>query len=106
MDNKEWLSKLKVGDEVIVSRWNQPDRLEKVTKRTPSGRLTVGGLDYNSDGSIRGGDRYARASLAEATQERRDKAEDYALTQHLFSLKWHAVSLETKRAIDALLKGE
>lgn len=52
MDN--WLQSLKVGDKVLVCR-KRPDKtvVEKVVSRiTPTGRIIVDGIRYESDGTV------------------------------------------------------
>lgn len=69
-DQREgWLARLNVGDPVIVANYYN-ESVSKVTKITPSGRITVGHVVYSPDGSEFGNSRsYHPYCLREATPE-------------------------------------
>ena len=64
----------KVGDLVVVSsRWSE--KVLKVEKITPTGRVKVGGLYYTTSGSQIGGDTWDRGYIVPATEEMIDNIE-------------------------------
>lgn len=64
----------KVGDLVVVSsRWSE--KVLKVEKITPTGRIKVGGSYYTKDGSMIGGDAWDRSRIIPATEEMIDSIE-------------------------------
>lgn len=72
MDYKEWLSQLKVGDKVIISRAHWGSKMSKVEKITPSGMIKVDGRMFNKDGRERGNNGYSgfpQGTLEEATEQ-------------------------------------
>lgn len=63
-----WLAELKVGDWVFIDRWPYSN-LRKIEKITPTGRITVDGIVFNSGGwAISGSD----SRLSAATKEKVD----------------------------------
>jgi len=65
----DWIKKLKAGDTVIIhGKWS--DRLAKIDKITPTGKIKIGDTHYSPDGySIGNGTRLYVTSLCEATPE-------------------------------------
>lgn len=110
MERQEWLASLKPGDDVIVSGTGpDSDRLLKVHRRTPSGRIIVsyGGMrtaEFNPDGFERGNNGWRRGMLIEPTKERRAAIEQRELSRRIERVNFRALDIDTLRAIAALLK--
>lgn len=65
MEDKKWISELKVGNLVFIGNY-----LTRVEKITPTGRIKVMGQYYNPQtGYVMGGDVFSVSQLREATNE-------------------------------------
>jgi len=101
MDKQEWIKTLKVGDEVAIrsyQRWGgSPYSLTMINKITPTGRLKLdNGLEFNADGSMRGGDTWTISSDIEpVTDDVLSVIHKYKLVSSvekgLDRFKWQAV---------------
>lgn len=77
MEGMEWLSQLKVGDKVIISRAHWGSKVSTVEKITPTEMIKVDKRMFNKDGRERGNRGYSgfpQASLVEATEDSIQKA--------------------------------
>lgn len=88
---------------IVAGRWND-ETVCVVERRTPSGRIVVGGVEFNPDGWER---RRARISdksrLLESTPERLDKIRARALRLRLSKTNWSALDLARLEQIAAVL---
>lgn len=80
MENKEWLSSLKLGDKVVVCSWSWSYSLRynesTVEKITPKGFIKVNGLLYNpNNGYLRGSG--GSKLLCPDDKETKEKVKDY-----------------------------
>lgn len=66
---RDWIKNLKIGDLVFVNH-RVYSSLQKVEAITPAGNIKVNGILFNQNGSERGGDRWDRFYLSEATPEK------------------------------------
>lgn len=99
----DWLDKLKVGDEVVVTGREHP-YVTKVARLTATLVITTkGGKFRRSSGDSSGGNMWDRCSLYEPTQERRDEVGRQNLASHLRQVQWKDYPLDKLRAIFQLL---
>lgn len=96
-----WITKLKVGDEVIVARSRGPrsiERVEKINKTT----IKVDGVLYHFSGYERGGGWNSRY-IEECTDERREEvAGEIEKRRYVFYFQnksWSGESLEKLREL-------
>jgi len=104
MTNKEWLAQLQVGDTVIVrqSGIGSSDKVDKVAKITPSGRVHLenSSTQYNSNGTARGvKDTYFNTYLMMPTDKllyNIKKEQTYKKVHRLVmtTIEWQELSLE------------
>lgn len=86
-------SKLKVGDEVVISHGHHSYRMAKVVGITPTGRIkTDSGETFAKDGREFGGrDPWLHVSLVEFS----DRAKRYFASEKA-SMLWHAINRRLK----------
>lgn len=107
MNDREWLSSLKEGDQVIVQGNGGHERVRPVTRVTAT-QIGVGEARFNrSDGRARGGGTWTFSAVRQATPEdveRIRKAErQRAMSSRLAGIAWRSLPLETLEKIVALL---
>ena len=65
--NNEWIKELKVGDNVFVCG-RLGKKLYNVQRITPTGRIVVDGVQYDSNGRERTSDKWSFRMLEQATE--------------------------------------
>ena len=98
---------VKVGDIVILSCGNNPDRLVKVTKITPSGRIRIDNRDdiqFTPDGREMGKrDRWSWTSyLYPATPERIEEIKQNSIIRKAYYAMNTAKNLSYEQAVQIL----
>lgn len=96
--SKEWVKRLKVGDAVIVQT-DSLDRVMRVERITPTGRIVVGGTTFTPDGWLYGSG-YWSASLCEATPEAIDSIRKNKKITSVFKLIKDTKSITYEQAIE------
>lgn len=103
-----WLENLKEGDLVIVHT-RMTDRVRKVEKITPTGKIRVDGELYAKNGT-RGNDLWSVSILMEATPEAIEKIRNKSLIANAIALmkseKAANINVEQAKAIIKILEGD
>jgi hypothetical protein len=103
-------SKYKVGDELAVhtSGWGSYWSIFKITKISPTGRITLGNGNYILDPNlrVRSRSRFGPYSAQEVTKEIRDSIRKSNLLYEIKIAKFDTLSLQQLESIAAIIKGE
>lgn len=101
----EWLSKLKVGDKVILDHGRMNgSSIKTIDKITPTGILVIHGEKFNSNGFPRPHDQWSTRMLREATVKAMNEVRQVNLANKMHTFKWSHVPLKDLRAIHAILQ--
>lgn len=97
----EWLAGLKAGDEVAVDygRGSQRYLIQKVAKRTPTGRIVLDDGGQYSRSGTRSPDRYMFYRLERVTDEIRESIDRRRLLGILSHARWDVLSTEALRSV-------
>ena len=108
----ETATKYKVGDELAFNCGSHTRywRIEKITKITPSGRMTVGEFSVNPDLTVRGrsGSRSSPYAAEPVTNEIREEIKDTEERSRNYSVvtrhNWRNTSSEALRRVADILR--
>ena len=101
---QEWLNALKVGDEVLISKSSWRGWIEKIAKverRTPTGRIVVDGVTFLPNGQkFRGWDGYA--SIEPVTEEVKQRVNEKIFYQNAMKVICNLADGKIELGIDEL----
>jgi hypothetical protein len=86
MSSWDWIKSLQKGDDVIISQQFQDEVVGKVDEITKSGMVRVKGNLYNTDGSLRGRDKWSSTCIREATPEAVRRIENIQIVKQALTL--------------------
>lgn len=101
---QEWLNALKVGDEVLISKSSWRGRVEKIAKverRTPTGRIVVGGVTFLPNGQkFKGWDGYV--CIEPVTEEAKQRINEKIFFEDAMKVIYNLADGKIKLGIDEL----
>lgn len=105
MSDTDWLAKLQVGDEVMLTR---PYPMLKTVEKFTKLHVIVGGEKYLRNTGRKAGELYGYIHQRDddTLREWEEGRERNVISNRLRDIRWSEVSLETLRAIAALLPAE
>ena len=104
-----WLEELKVGDKVIVSKYNHSS-VKHIDKITATGRINVDNVQFNYTGSEIGGDRWHRAYLMQWTQQEeneiKNKIQVKKMRDYLIKTNWETKTFDVLKEVYEFVKSK
>jgi hypothetical protein len=101
----EWLDKLKVGDEVVVSSGYYGFRLDKVSRLTKTWIIISNQSFWRNNGyQVKSSTDYMRTRITEPTNAMRLKIRRDWLVRKMQNFKWQTTAIEILEDVDAVLR--
>lgn len=100
MENKDWISMLKVGDQVATRVSNNTHKVTTVEKITPTGRIkTANGYQFNNNGRQIGESEHFHVYLKELTPEVKWTIKKKALLYKCEKINFAELTLEQLESV-------